>query len=191
MARLIMLPGLGGSGRNHWHTRWEGFEPSAMRLAPASWTAPDLTDWIAALDRAAAEAGEPLVLVAHSMACLLVAHWTKARPIGACGAVLVAPPDEASPHYPPEAASFARAPVDPLPFPSLVLASADDPYCPLPVARRLANQWGAGFVDMGALGHINAASGLGDWPEGWRLLNAFRAGLAAPTLARVGPDPRA
>ena len=136
--------------------------------------------WITALDRAVGEAGEPPVLVAHSMACLLVAHWAKDRPAAASGAVLVAPPDEASPHYPPEAASFARAPTGPLPFPSLVVTSADDPYCPLPVARRLAVHWGAGFVDMGALGHLNAASGLGDWPEGWRLLSAFRAGLGAP-----------
>jgi uncharacterized protein len=189
MARLIMLPGLGGSGRNHWHSRWESFEPSAIRLAPASWTTPALADWIAALDGACAEAGEPPVLVAHSMACLLVAHWAQARSAVALGAVLVAPPDEASPHYPPEAASFARAPAVALPFPSLVVASADDPYCPLPVARRLAGQWGAGFIEMGALGHLNAASGLGDWPEGWRLLTAFRAGLGGrQPQGELAPD---
>jgi predicted alpha/beta hydrolase family esterase len=63
-----------------------------------------------------------------------------------------------------------------LPFPSLVIASTDDSYCEIGAARSLAGQWGAGFIDIGAVGHINPTSGFGNWPEGIRLLEAFRAG---------------
>ena len=33
--------------------------------------------------------------------------------------------------------------------------------------------WGAQFIDHGACGHINADSGLGDWPEGRALLRSL------------------
>lgn len=179
MGALIMLPGLGGSGRRHWHSHWEAREPAARRFAPSSWDAPVLEDWLEALDAAVDAAEEPPVLVAHSLACLLVAHWARRRPTGARGAFLVAPPDEASPAFPREVESFRPAPRAALPFPALIVASADDPYGAPPAIRRLAADWGAGLVELGALGHINAASGLGAWPEGWALLSAFRAGCGA------------
>lgn len=179
MGALIMLPGLGGSGRRHWHTHWEAREPAARRFAPSSWDAPDLTDWLDAVDAAVATVDEPPVLVAHSLACLLVAHWAVRRPAGACGAFLVAPPDQQSPAFPPEVERFRPAPQGRLPFPALIVASTNDPYGALPPIRRLAADWGAGLVEVGALGHINAASGIGDWPQGWALLTAFRAGCGA------------
>jgi predicted alpha/beta hydrolase family esterase len=56
------------------------------------------------------------------------------------------------------------------------VASSNDPYGTLDHARRRAAQWGAGFIELGALGHINGSSGLGDWPDGLNLLAAFKAG---------------
>ena len=120
-------------------------------------------------------------MVAHSPACLLVPHWAArvrasraARPVR--GVFLVAPPDPDGPGFPAAAASFRAVPRKKLPFPALVVASTDDPYAGLDFARRCAAEWGAGLVVAGALGHINAAGGLGDWPRGAALLEAFRAG---------------
>jgi predicted alpha/beta hydrolase family esterase len=69
-----------------------------------------------------------------------------------------------------EIAGFDHFPPDPLPFPSIVVASTDDPYGSVEFAQSCAQAWGSRFVDAGARGHINADSGLGDWPEGYALL---------------------
>ena len=79
MAAIITLPGFRGSGETHWQTLWEAEDPSMARFWPASWDRPDLGDWIAALDRVVLAAPEPPLLVAHSIACLLVAHWAAYR----------------------------------------------------------------------------------------------------------------
>lgn len=180
MAATVILPGYGGSGDAHWQTLWQARDPAMTRFQPASWDAPELDDWIGALDRAVAGAPEPPLLVAHSLACLLVPHWAvrAARPVrdAVRGAFLVAPPDPDGPEFPAAAASFRDVPRGKLPFPVLVVASTDDPYAGPDFARRCAAEWDAGLVVAGALGHINAASGLGDWPQGAALLEAFRAG---------------
>ncbi|MCJ2183093.1 alpha/beta hydrolase [Novosphingobium sp. 1949] len=186
MATLI-LPGLGGSGAAHWQSRLEAQDPSLRRFAPASWDQPEREDWIAALDRGIEDArggaggstGEPVLLVAHSLACLLVAHWAAGRAQAArvAGAFLVAPPDPDGADFPrAQAGSFVDPPQSAFPFPALVVASANDPYASLAFAERFARTRGAGFVGVGALGHINADSGLGAWDEGQRLLRAFAAG---------------
>jgi hypothetical protein len=61
---------------------------------------------------------------------------------------------------------FAPLPRARLPFRAIVVASSDDPWCALDRTRAWAADWGAEFHDIGPHGHINAASGLGDWPQG-------------------------
>ena len=131
-----------------------------------------------ALRQAIEAAGAPVVAVAHSLGCALVAHavrrWPNLIARAVRGALLVAPADVDSPaHTPPETRGFAPMPLARLPFPATVIASSDDPYVTLARARAFAASWGAAFGDAGALGHINAASGLGDWPEGRRRLQAL------------------
>lgn len=181
MARII-IPGIGGSGETHWQTLWERADPAMRRIRPASWDAPELEDWIEALDAAIAACAQPPILIAHSLGCLLVAHWAAHpdRPAIA-GAFLVAAPDSDGPAFPKaEAASFRDPPDTPLPFPALMLASEDDPYSSPDHTRLRAGQWGAGLISIGVAGHINGASGLGDWPAGKALLTAFAAGAVAP-----------
>ncbi len=177
MATTIILPGVGGSGDAHWQTHWENSTTTMERFKPTSWDAPVLEDWLAALDRAVADAVEPPLLVAHSLACLLVAHWSD-RPASTPirGAFLVAVPDPAAPAFPSEAGSFRNVPDRPLRFPTLIVASEDDPYGSPTYSRSRANAWGSGFVIAGRLGHINGASALGDWPLGRMLFESFRAG---------------
>jgi len=123
-----------------------------------------------------------VALVAHSLGCALVAQLARRAPrLPIRCALLVAPADVDSPaHTPPETRGFAPLPRAPLPFPSTVVASRDDPFVTQDRARQMAADWGASFVDAGAAGHINAVSGLGDWPAGRDLLAALLARSAPP-----------
>jgi hypothetical protein len=110
--------------------------------------------------------------VGHSLGCVLVAHWARVRGAdGIRGALLVAPADvDEISELLPEVESFAPVPVARLPFPSTVVTSDDDPYVTLERARHFAASWGSRLVEVGPCGHLNAESGLGDWPDGHRLL---------------------
>jgi serine hydrolase len=177
MSYIVTLPGIGGSEDHHWQSLWETSDTRFTRFQPASWDEPDLNDWIASLERAVGGCKRPPVLVAHSLACLLVAHWAMRSMSKVAGAFLVSVPDPDVPNFPSAAASFRVPPNRPLRFPSLIVASSDDPFGTLAYARSRSIQWKTGLIVAGAHGHLNAASGLGEWPQGRDLLNAFCAGL--------------
>lgn len=175
---IVIVPGIGNSGSDHWQSHWETAFPRAARIAPASWDAPDLADWTAALDEAVANAGAPPLVIGHSLGCLLFAHWHAASARAVRGAFLVAVPDPAGPRFPVAAAAFAKLPRGRFGrVPVLAIASADDPYDPSGRALEWVTQQGATPLQLGARGHLNAASGLGEWQEGRALLTAFAAGL--------------
>lgn len=128
--------------------------------------------------------------MAHSLGCVLVSHWARehadARVVGA---LLVAPADvDALGREVPHAASFCPAPKLPLPFPSLLVASRNDPYATFDCAERYARDWGAELVDLGQLGHINADSRLGTWSEGRALLRRLWAAAPFELDARLQAD---
>jgi uncharacterized protein len=177
MRKMVMLPGIGGSGDTHWQTAWERGDTRFTRFTPVSWEQPDLGDWTQALERAISDCEQPPVLVAHSLSCLLVAYWASEYPSEIAGAFLVCVPDPNGPEFPSAAASFRAAPANSLRFPTLIVASTNDPYGSMDYVRRRSLEWQAGLVVAGALGHINASSGLGDWPQGRALLDDFCAGL--------------
>lgn len=167
------MPGIGNSGPDHWQSRWEAQYPNLDRFKPDSWEEPQLDNWLNALDAAASSSGPKAVLVAHSLACLLVAHWSERSSLPIAGAFLVAVPDPSAPTFPAEAATFAPAPASRLRFPSVILASDNDPYASIAFARARARLWGSALVEVGSLGHVNAASGVGAWPWGWNQLLHF------------------
>ena len=177
---IVIVPGIGNSGADHWQTYWETALPGATRIAPASWDTPELSDWIAALDAAVAAARTPPIVVCHSLGCLLFAHWrsSAARPVH--GAFLVAVPDPDGPRFPAAAQAFARVPDGDFgDRPVVAIASSDDPYDPYGRAIGWAAARGAKSLVVGARGHLNAASGLAQWDEGRALFTAFTAGLGA------------
>ena len=178
MVTFVIVPGIDGSGPDHWQTRWQSDLP-AVEIQPTSWAEPDLDDWLLALDRAVASV-DRAVLVAHSLGCLAGAAWLLTHPGRVAGAFLVAPPDPAGPEFPQAAPTFVRDYPGPLPAPALVVASANDPYSSVVAVRRQSATWGAGLVVTGDHGHLNAASGLGPWGTGRSLLAAFCAGLGRP-----------
>ncbi len=177
VASLITLPGIYNSGPTHWQTLWEA-DGSMVRFAPQDWDVPRVSDWVGALDVAVAEAAEPPVLVAHSLACLLVPIWATRSSLRVSGAFMVAPVDPGAAAFPTAAGEFAGFPREPLAFPALVIGSRNDHYATAAWAHQFADDLGADFVVAGALGHINADSGLEDWPQGRAQLEAFVADLS-------------
>ncbi|MFC1674140.1 RBBP9/YdeN family alpha/beta hydrolase, partial [Pseudomonadota bacterium] len=129
-------------------------------------------DWLEGLDAAVSRCAEPPVLVAHSLGCMLVAHWASHnRGQQIAGALLVAPADvDSDERTPAETRAFAPVPLDLLPFPAIVAASTNDPYVDLNRAKTFATAWGAGFVNLGPLAHVNCDSHLDTWDDGWNLL---------------------
>ncbi len=184
-ARVLVLPGYLNSGPGHWQTRWEETQTGFTRVQMPDWVHAACDAWCRALDSAVGEAGaqgERVVLAAHSLGCLTVAHWvahwaarhaSEARLAQVAGALLVAPPDPHGPAFPAEASGFDPVPFVPLPFASIVVASSDDPYGGMPFAERCAKAWGSRCIGIGARGHINAESGLGDWPQGLEWLESM------------------
>ncbi|PXX38417.1 MULTISPECIES: alpha/beta hydrolase [Burkholderia] len=177
---IVIVPGIGNSGADHWQSHWEATLPGATRMTPASWDAPDLSDWIAALDEAVAKAAAPPLVICHSLGCLLFAHWHAVSTRSVRGAFLVAVPDPGGPRFPVAAKVFAKLPTGNFGgLPVLAIASSDDPYDPLGRGIAWASTYGATPLLLGARGHLNAAAGLGEWREGGALLTAFTAGLGA------------
>lgn len=181
-APVIIIPGLGNSGPAHWQRLWQvRLGPVARAVEQADWDRPDRAGWIAALDAAIATADNPPVLAAHSLSCALVAHWAGLHRRDIAGALLVAPADtDSDSHTPPEAHVFRPMPQRRLFFPSIVVASRDDPYVALGRAEAFARAWGSEFVDIGPAGHINSETGFGPWPLGEVLLERLRRHAVAP-----------
>jgi len=168
--RVLLLPGLYNSGPEHWQRYWaaeHGFQIVEQR----DWETSDRREWVETLQRAVTAEPGPVVLVAHSLACCLIAHWAGAHSgENVRGALLVAPSDVEAPSYPPGTTGFAPMPLDPLPFPSIVVTSTNDEYVRLERAEQFSKAWGSRFEVFGPLGHINSASRLGSWPQGFALL---------------------
>lgn len=169
--RTLILPGIGDSGAGHWQSLWQAERPDFVRVAQRDWENAVCEEWVANLEQAAAQGDENVVLVAHSLGCLLVAHWAAQTHRKIKGALLVAPPSplaaQAAEVFRTMTHGFLPFPVRPFEFASIVVASSDDPYADLDSSRACATAWGSRFVDAGPIGHINADSGLGGWPEGY------------------------
>ena len=145
------------------------------RVIQDDWVTPCCADWVAKLDEVLAIRGPDAVLVAHSAGCALVAHWaagcSRGHRVG--GALLVAASDSEAPSFPSGPTGFAPIPLQPFPFPSIVVASSDDPFVTVSRAQLFAKAWGSKFVMIGKAGHINSDSALGDWPQGLALLRSL------------------
>jgi len=178
----LIVPGLDNSGPDHWQSLWEARRDDCRRVDLGCWSEPDRRIWTERLDAAVAMTDGPLTLVAHSLGCLTIAWWALGadhrRLTRVRGALLVAPPDVDSTDAHPFVRRFAPAPVAPLPFHSILVASRDDRYAAFDRLALLARAWGSCFVDAGYVGHINAESGLGRWAYGEVLLDELIEGHA-------------
>lgn len=169
---LVILAGLGDSGIDHWQSHWLDHFENSTKVIQDNWIEPQLESWLTALNNSLNNLQSPTVLVAHSLAVTLIAHWASQNTnSNIVGALLVAPADVDSPeHTPPETRNFSPIPLSKINFPTILVCSENDPYISIERAQFLAQRWGSDFVNIGQKGHINSASNLKDWQEGQLLL---------------------
>ena len=164
---VLILPGWQNSGPAHWQSRWESAH-GYRRVDQHDWMAPQRGDWMARLEDVVLATDGPVVFAAHSLGCMLVAAWAahSKNTARVRGALLVAPGDPETDALQAVLPSWSPVVRRPLPFPAVLVGSRDDPYCGFDRAQGMATVWGARFIDLGNAGHINADTGLGDWPQG-------------------------
>ncbi len=178
----MIVPGWQDSGPAHWQSHGQA-RLHAERVQQTEWYRPQRTDWVRGLQRAVALADRPVLLIAHSLGCITIAHWALTAP-GAFqarrmvrGALLVAPADVERAEAPGALRDFAPVPDRRLPFPTIAVASTTDPYCHFERAQLFAARWGARLVSLGAAGHINPDAGYTEWAEGLALLHTLQVGI--------------
>ncbi len=175
--QVILVPGLHDSSPDHWQSLWQQRYPEFFRVEQDHWDTPDLPAWTARLDQVRARDPRPALFIAHSFGCLATVASINANPAGAAGALLVAPAD---PH---KFGVAGALPPAALAVPTTVVSSRDDPWMAAADAAMWARRWHSELVDAGAIGHINAASALADWPWGLNTLQLLYERAHAPQRA--------
>ena len=174
MRPVLLVPGIGNSGPGHWQSLWQAKHADVARAMQPDWDHPVCDEWVENLDQVVGQVPAPPIVVAHSLGCLTVAHWA-ARSDRPCFAILlVAVPDPSGLVFPKEATGFAAAPAALRKYRVTVVSSDDDPYATMTYTEEQVAAWGAEHVCLSQRGHINTASGLGDWAEGWAIVNRWR-----------------
>lgn len=179
--RILIVPGYQGSGPGHWQTWFERRLPRARRVGRIDWHAPVIANWAHEIRNEIGCAPDPVWLIAHSFGCLAAAVAAAGGRERIAGAMFVAPADPE--RFSPLGLKTDRTALpslslyltrQPLSFPSLVVASASDPWMPLNVAAYWADRWGSRFVNLGDAGHINVEAGFGPWPRGLELFQSLQ-----------------
>ena len=172
MPTVLMVPGLRDHVAEHWQTLLAQRLPRVRTVSPMGRENLDCAARVAALEHEVARIGGPVILVAHSGGVITVAHWARKQRRPIRGALLAAPPDfeQAMPAgYPTiealRAGGWLPVPRELLPFQSIVAASRNDPLARFERVAELARAWGSRFADIGDAGHLNPASGFGEWPQ--------------------------
>ncbi|MDR7135811.1 putative alpha/beta hydrolase family esterase [Lysobacter niastensis] len=175
---VLIVPGLREHVPEHWQTLLAAKLPKVHTVPPLEQDKLSCIARVEALDRALRAIDGPVILVAHSAGVMMVAHWAQtAQPHSIKGALLATPADVENPFpegYPTTDTlrdhGWLPIPRRPLPFPSLVVASRNDPLCAFERAQALAQEWGSELEDLGPVGHLNPAAGFGEWPQALELI---------------------
>lgn len=174
----LFLAGVGNSGDTHWQRHWLAEHPNSLWLEHRDWDQPVCEEWVADLQALLSSAQRPVVVVAHSLGCLLLLEWAaRHRSDRVLGAFLVAVPDPHNANFPQSALGFRPADQLAASLALTVVTSANDPYGDLAYVQRSARQLGCASVNLGDLGHINGQSELGYWEQGYHLLQTFAQSL--------------
>ena len=190
-ATIVLVPGLRGPVEDHWQTRLAAAVPNTRTVPPLGRTDPSLTARVALLEQVVADVDGPVVVVAHSAGVLVTVHWAATHGgTSVIGALLATPPafaTELPPEYPSVALlrdhGWLPVPRRPLPFPSILATSTDDALGNPVRLRAMANAWGSREHSLGAVGHLNGASGYGDWPEAGELIRELEDAAVRPLQA--------
>ncbi len=170
MTPVLLQPGINNSGAEHWQSRWEAMHPQTVRIQQHDWDHPVCSEWVAEIEACVKVQTTPPVVVAHSLGCLALAKWASQSALRVKALMFVSLPDPSKPVFPAEARGFEEIPLWLGGRRSLIVYSEDDPYGCLDLTRSTAAAWQADTLGIGAKGHINASSGVGDWSFGWQLV---------------------
>lgn len=174
-SKVLIVPGLYGSGPEHWQSQWEKNNPEFRRVEQRDWDTPVCSDWISSLDAAIRVANDDVILVGHSLGSIVIAHWAAHCGRKIAGALLVAPSDTEAVSFPKGTTGFSPIPIIRLPFPSIVVASTNDPYITYERVQSLSATWGSKLMTLGACGHISTGDGFGPWVEGLQYIAELQA----------------
>lgn len=184
MSRILIVPGLNGSGPEHWQSWFEQKLPDTLRVEQTDWSEPYLPRWAGAVRRELDHANGHVWIIAHSFGCLATAQAAADYRDKVAGIMFVAPAD-------PDKFGVADAlPNTRLDAPSVVVASSNDPWMRLTKAAYLADVWGSRLINHGAVGHINVDSGFGPWPAGLEIFEQLRQTQSGLPLGPLDPDSR-
>ena len=182
---ILIVPGWRDSGPGHWQSLWAESVVGAVRVQQDNWISPTRSAWVGRIAETVLAQEGPVVLVAHSLGCIASTHLPPEAVTRIQGVLLVAPAD---PNRRAPLVDFAPVPYHKLPYRSVVVASSNDPYCPVRTAGAYARSWGSEFVRLQNAGHINIESGFGDWPLGLALLQSLVGEpLALQASAQAAP----
>jgi len=187
--RYLIVPGWQGSPDDHWQSHWQRTLPNSSRVEQADWITPQRDDWVAALEQAILADASPVILVAHSLGCVTVAHWAAQADAHLLqqvrGALLVAPADVERAGCAPALRNFAPIPLQRLPFATQVVSADNDAAVSVPRAVFLAQAWGAEMGLLPGAGHINVKSGHERWEQGFAFLYRLQGRAEQHLLRRA------
>jgi uncharacterized protein len=176
---VLIVPGLRDHVEAHWQTLLAAQLPQVHTVPPMGREDLDCAKRVQAIEHAMDGLAGSVVIVAHSGGCIMLAHWARTTHHAqrVQGALLATPPDFEQPMpegYPSmvqlDAGGWFPVPRQRLPFRSLVATSQNDPLGACDRVLELARDWGSETIDLGEVGHLNPASGFGEWPEATALI---------------------
>jgi predicted alpha/beta hydrolase family esterase len=188
----VIVPGLRGHVDDHWQTRLAASLPDSVIVDSTGRDKRDLDGRVDDLHQVILEADGPVTIVAHSAGVLTTVHWAQRHDLPVRGALLATPPDLARPLPPgyPSLEELRESGWLPIPlgtvrFPSIVAASTNDALGDFDRVRALSEAWGSRFIDIGPVGHLNPASGYGEWPGAEALLDVLSRMIRRPNWRRT------
>lgn len=178
---ILIIPGLRDHVEEHWQTllakELSAQGKTCVTVPPLEQNKLSCQARLDAIDRALESIDGPVLIVAHSAGCMMVAHWALRRSRPILAALLAAPADvetQMPAGYPNKevlaANGWTPIPRQRLPFPTLLAASSNDPLTQFERAQGFVRDWGSELVELGPQGHLNPASGHGPWPQAQELI---------------------
>ena len=174
MTNYFIVPGIGNSGEDHWQTYFESLGDNFVRINQLNWDTPNCNDWTEIIENnIAGYDANNTVLIGHSLGCIAITYWAKRYKKNIKAAMLVAPSDTEAPKYTFASTGFSPVLMDKIPFKTVLVTSANDPWVSLERAALFAKNWNSALINIGDAGHINASSGHKEWEQGLQILKSL------------------
>jgi predicted alpha/beta hydrolase family esterase len=175
---IVIIPGLREHVADHWQTLLAATLPKVRIVPPLEHAKFSCAARVDAIQKVIEEIDGPIIVVAHSAGVVMFVHWAQKyeRPIK--GALLATPPDLDKPlpaGYPTKETlrlnDWFPVPCIPLRFRSIVAASENDHLAEFSSVVKMAADWQSELINIGNVGHLNPASGYGEWVEARKFIN--------------------